>query len=96
MTMIIDKNSTNYKNYVMIKQVFNSFSEKDWEIIKREYNSTIINTLGTVQGIDEQIDKLDTIHGIVYYIDLKQPTRGGDPEVFVNRTTITVKEVEDD
>jgi hypothetical protein len=99
MTMVIDKNSELYTNFLKIKEIFKNTSDKDHKkicaIVDSEINSlkdcTPSFVLTTIEGIELQVEYFINKTGFVFYAVFDE-----NGKVIINKQVLQAKEVEDD
>lgn len=98
MTMVIDRSTPTYKTrYLELKKLFNVFDEDDKALIATKFKDYEIELFGTIEGIDQQIEKFQSNTGIVYYINVFEPAYDGAPPLALLESMVLVaKEIEDD
>lgn len=93
MTMIINKNAPEYKNYLLVRDRVKNNTQEDLQLIENMVGNSIY--YGTIEGIDDQIDTFTSEKGYVLYAYIED--HGDDEyEVVVSRAEIVAKEVDDD
>lgn len=101
MTMIIDKNSPLYKNFLKLKELFKSRTEADTkrltdflEVIGStstvDLNKSLNGIAISIEGIEHQVEYFKDQKGIVFYLD------HNDEVIQIRTIVLEAKEVPDD
>lgn len=92
MTMIINKNTPEYKNYLLVRDSIKSNTKEDLELIENTLGNS--QRYGTIEGIDDQIDAFTSEKGYVLYAYIEH--HDDEYDAVLRRAEIVAKEVDDD